>query len=253
MNDGKNLNKYQAERSAKKHEDVIKAVKHLKKKGKSFSLREIAKEAHVTPQFIYADKELYSFVKGNMEEDVPGGRPPKHGGASVKEKLEAGYKRLKEENAALRRENERLRKDETYKDELEELKKAYDALLLQLTGKNEKSALQEYGVVESALREEKTGEARTREKGRLPIQDRLRIAEQKNKELLNQVSVRVSQNDDLKKKYEEKCRECEALQKKNADLLNSKNKCESDADESDDDIIDMGLGFGSKGPGKYKA
>lgn len=251
MNDGKNLNNYQAERSAKKHEDVIKAVKHLKKKGKPFSLREAAKEANVSYQFIYADKELYAFVKGNMDEDVPAGRTPKHGGASVKEKLEAEYKRLKKENAALKRENERLRKDETYKDKFEELKKAYDALLLQLTGKNEKSAMQEYGIVESALRDEKTGEARTREPGRISTAERLRYTTQKLKDIENAASIYRSQRDDLQKKYEEKCRECESLQKKNADLLNS--KCESPVDVSDDDIIDMGLGLGSKKPGKYKA
>ena len=253
MNDGKNLNKYQAERSAKKHEDVIKAVKHLKKKGKPFSLRKVAKEAHVSAQFIYADKELLAFVKGNMDEKVPAGRPPKHGGASVKEKLEEGYKRFKEENAALKRENERLRKDGSYKEKFEELKTSYDALLSMLTGESEKSAMQEYGTIEPALKDEKTGEAKTREPGRLSTADRLRYTQQKLKDIENAASIYRSQRDDLQKKYEEKCRECEALQKKNADLLNSKNKCESDADESDDDIIDMGLGFGSKGPGKYKA
>lgn len=253
MNDGKNLNKYQAERSTKKHEDVINAVKRLRKQGTPFSLRKVAKEAHVSAQFIYADKELFAFVKGNMDEKVPAGRPPKHGGASIKEKMEAEFKRLKEENAALKRENERLRKDETYKEELEELKQAYNTLLLVLTEKKRTSAIQSYGIIEPALKDEKTGESRTREEGRLPKKDQLRIARQKNKELLNQMNFRVSQYDDLKKKYKEKCRECDILKKENADLLNGKGKCESPVDGSDDDIINMGLGISCSKPGKYKA
>lgn len=231
MNDGQNLVKYQTERSRKKREAVEHAVQKLVKRRKPFSLNAVAMEACVTPQFIYQNPDLLKLVKDSMTAKPSSGRPAKHNGNAVKETLEASYKRIMAENDALKRENERLRKNENYAEKFNELKQNYDALLRESLKRRESDARKQYGIVGPAMHSEKDGTARVYE------------AEKSADAQINE----------WKKKYESKYRECEELKNK----LNSLQTLNSASD--DDDVIDMGMGSGTMSAAsentdkKYKA